>query len=949
MKKNIISIIIVMTAFILMTAGGAFASTLTYSAPEKVIVGADGTADIEILVPGGSDPYAGVQFELALGEGVAIENVSFDKGNKPNIIRPTEARGSYYFSLFAGTNAFSGDLTCKVTISYAGLDLSWARVLEIQRYFIEGPGEVETTTDSTQSVIVVHPAPGEGFALSPGYMMLINGESGELTPILNGGEVPDGTDITWTSGNPAVATVSDGEVTAEGAGSCYITAAITLEGRLYKASSLVDVVDNTPAGKLDMGRAQLAQTSVTVSTRSSIGAKVGLVYETKVAPLSVPSPTTQSVGPVTMDGYSVKLLNTNGRALTRAVENEIRAGLDFKMADDRTVLITRKAGANFSKLKNSYKVRLQLEHEVAGHTVTIPGTLTVKIDKKAPPIKAGTHKFNTFFDDQNLKLNLTSTKGKILSVKSANRANPIPNWITLNDDMTITLNSKAYNAYKNKPKSGKAYLSVTVQGYDPVNYTLTVRAARAVPGLKLSSSSVTVIRDASRSQGIPLKLQPKSKKNTLTGLGVTDLRLSDDVFEIKDFNPATGDFTLAVKSAAAPKAKTLTLRADINGTGQLVPLTLKTKLFSATKVPAIKASPATVSLNPSLGLDTLGAGIDVRTVRLTPSPADLNVGTLAQAGNITVKRSGAADAKAELDIVVSPDGRGVTVRNNADTRYDVTYTVTIVTDELYGAAGNQKKATASLKVKTPKASRSDVTAKLTVRGKLDAGNPNSAITVTPAISNHGGTLDDSHKDRIEIRATTGKNKTPVPNAHTWFSISSNGSGGFVVSFDNAAWKAGLIRPDYTYSIRLIKGTKTEAPGTGEVKNGLWFGEKPLKSDANKAFSVTRGKVKLTRAPTTATLYKAHPHSSSVVTVRVAGRALPESAHVTVSNANYEVRPLGGGKYAISYKNHKAPRTGGNIKLNVFLEGNHAPPAGTAPAGVAGYKANGSVTVKISLK
>ena len=147
-----------MTTLLLPIAAAAFAGELTHIAPNSVTAGGDGSANIEITVSGGSEAYAGAQFELVLGEGITIEAVSFDKGNNSGVIPPTFARGSYFFSLFAGTNEFEGDFTCTVTISLEGEESSWVKVAEIQRYHLLGPGIVETAIDSTESLIEVRAA-----------------------------------------------------------------------------------------------------------------------------------------------------------------------------------------------------------------------------------------------------------------------------------------------------------------------------------------------------------------------------------------------------------------------------------------------------------------------------------------------------------------------------------------------------------------------------------------------------------------------------------------------------------------------------------------------------------------------------------------------------------------------------------------------------------------------
>lgn len=57
--------------------------------------------------------------------------------------------------------------------------------------------------------------------------------------------VPDGTTVTWTSGDTAVATVSAGVVTAEGEGNTIITGSITVDGVTYTDTCTVIVTAAT--------------------------------------------------------------------------------------------------------------------------------------------------------------------------------------------------------------------------------------------------------------------------------------------------------------------------------------------------------------------------------------------------------------------------------------------------------------------------------------------------------------------------------------------------------------------------------------------------------------------------------------------------------------------------------------------------------------------------------
>ena len=127
-----------------------------YTVDSRVRMDQDGTADFDINVTG-LDIYAGAQFELILSEGVSIESVAFNKGSGFSTIQPTFARGSYFFSLIAGTNEFDGDLVCTVRILYEGSEPAQITIAEIQTHFIVSPGDVETFVNNTQTVIEILP------------------------------------------------------------------------------------------------------------------------------------------------------------------------------------------------------------------------------------------------------------------------------------------------------------------------------------------------------------------------------------------------------------------------------------------------------------------------------------------------------------------------------------------------------------------------------------------------------------------------------------------------------------------------------------------------------------------------------------------------------------------------------------------------------------------------
>jgi len=127
-----------------------------YSVDPRVRMDQDGSAEFEIHVTG-LGAYAGAQFELILSESVSIESVAFNKGSGFSTIQPTYARGSYFFSLIAGRNEYEGDLICTVSIIYEGTEPAQITIVEIQTHFIVSPGDVESFTNNTHTVIEILP------------------------------------------------------------------------------------------------------------------------------------------------------------------------------------------------------------------------------------------------------------------------------------------------------------------------------------------------------------------------------------------------------------------------------------------------------------------------------------------------------------------------------------------------------------------------------------------------------------------------------------------------------------------------------------------------------------------------------------------------------------------------------------------------------------------------
>ena len=125
----------------------------------------------------------------------------------------------------------------------------------------------------------------------------------------------------------------------------------------------------------------------------------------------------------------------------------------------------------------------------------------------------------------------------------------------------------------------------------------------------------------------------------------------------------------------------------------------------------------------------------------------------------------------------------------------------------------------------------------------------------------------------------------------------------------------------------------------------------LKTDKPANLTVNMGKATLSQSTNEVVMSSQDRYSEGVVeigvmTADVSGIDKVEIVSPVDKNTKkeyFDVKALGGGKYAIVYKDNMIRSTkGGTVKLNVYLKGNNT--AGTAKA-----KPNGKFSIKVTVK
>ena len=475
--------------------------------------------------------------------------------------------------------------------------------------------------------------------------------------------------------------VQNGLVTALRAGTAYVVAELTVDGYTISSRCRVDVTEN-----VQILGVQLSANKVTTELYKDDFATFEILLD---LPQNHPFEGDDLM--VTDDAAMAASGLENKSNLIKSVQfKNISDLFVLKLLDDRTVQIvpTPKAMKEGVKGTPSDTVVVTLRN---GQTLETTEKLSLTVKKTLPKLKATIASFNSFYEGQSQKIVITGTD--ITGIrKNENVAQPIPNWLTL-EDGCLKLNGNAPKA------SDKAYLLVDVDGWvDPVELTLTVKHAKKVPSIKLAATTVTVA-DRNASTEVELKLQCSSKNDVLKDLNITGITAPKG-YTVENFNAEDGTFTL--KKEGGFTSGKITLTVSYGSETKALTLNVKTQAVK------LKLAASKVSLNKEL-----------------PDQAVVEVICATENYNFDLKDAVLTYDDKMLDIETT--GNALIIRLKAAAVEGKTYPVSV---SAYQGAPVVKLNVAVLK----KGSVIKSTIKAT--GTLDVIREGTAITIKPTYTNY---------------------------------------------------------------------------------------------------------------------------------------------------------------------------------------------------------------------
>lgn len=303
--------------------------------------------------------------------------------------------------------------------------------------------------------------------------------------------------------------------------------------------------------------------------------------------------------------------------------------------------------------KGTFKAKLKFVFENDANEYITTDVYTMTIGGKAPAVKVGAVKFNSFYQGEKAAVSITSNSGKVISAvvdTSKNTAKTVacPQWAMLEDDgfAVSLINEKLVN----KKGSGKIYLNAVIDGYRiPAQVVVAVSAAYSAPKVKLSESTITVPNDASMysANGAKrLSITSTVKNVSIESLNITKVRVASSFdfaqmsekdkkaydaskyFKVTNFKSADGSFNIEKSGEGISEfiAGKVLLIATLGGnSGQEIMLPLTVKVLDVSKI-TIKSDKTAVSINSFMDNTTNNSyGAQKATVHIVPSAAGIDL------------------------------------------------------------------------------------------------------------------------------------------------------------------------------------------------------------------------------------------------------------------------------------------------------------------------------------
>ena len=558
--------------------------------------------------------------------------------------------------------------------------------------FMDQPwGLIETGWIPLDSVDLDHYVV-KSITLSQEHITLQIGQSCQLTAEVL--PVVLASNLSWHAedGSEEIVSVdAEGNVTALTEGTAYIIATVTDGKNELSARCCVDVTES-----IEVDGIQLSTDKVTAELFSTDYATFEILLQL---------PQNYSAAEAT----DSQLNRNSGITIADAqfTDKTVDELFDLVVLDDRRVQVvpTESAIKNPGAVEKSYSSTVTVTINGLEEPFVTEEALTLTVRQTKPALTAKIDPFNSFYTQQSREIWISG--GTVTGI-SLNEAMENPDWLDLKDNCLV-LNENA----PNKSTSAKVVLTVETEEWAiPVEVTLSVKNSYKKPALKLSSSTVTMVKDALLSNGTSLTLKPSAKDDTLAKWNVRDIAAPEG-YVISDFNPETGTFLL--KAEEGFKAGKINLTVSFNDTDNVLtlPLTVKTAAV------ALKRDKSSITLNRALE--------DSAVITITATPADYALDLTEENLRLADSKGTSLADDSILDFTVS-DNR-ITVSTNDSTPVG-TYRICVSVD-------GSKEVYTTVKVvdKAPAVS-------FQAKGTLDLSFPNNEVVITPSFKNYtGGTYE----------------------------------------------------------------------------------------------------------------------------------------------------------------------------------------------------------------
>lgn len=708
--------------------------------------------------------------------------------------------------------------------------------------------------------------------------------------------------VVWTivdaDGNPGDAVTLDestGIVTAAKKGTAWVVASIGNSSTRCR----FDVYETDP----ELVNVRLAENKVTSELYSDEYARIGIWLDLKQN--LNPEILAESNGIVPEGIVSDP---NNGIFISKAEFTDPAAAevFDLRVNDDGTASVIPKDkyvngdAAVLKTLKGSYKSAIKV---TAGGNEYTTEEVTITLKKSMPKLKAGKISLNSAIEKGSAKVEITG--GTVTGIEINGTA---PEWVKFEDDKLI------YTGTRYAKLKAKVTLDVTVKGWVPkVQVAVDVNAAPVPAKFKLSAKSVTLNPEAGDEALVDVTVTPDIYASEFPEISVTENKTAA-VGKALLCNYNGGRLT--VKCADGfDDSKARTFKIELKVANQTASITVKTlakgnkpkiKVKSSGEINTkIVKSPAVLEITPVNYNKDAGMTYEIQAVaydKTTKSERDvtslLNIETDGNRIALTEQTTGSLGA-GEYYVYVTGSTR----------------------------AGKTEPVKAKLKVTDPKKTPA-ASVSVKVKGSFDVIRPDTEVNVIPTVKNfYDYSLDESN---LIIYKGQGKN------------VKEAGTGADNEYFD-VKWSGNA------YTLKLKSSAKINHLAD-KFSVGIKVND-TLKTDKPVNLSVNMGSAKLSQSTKAVIMSSQDRYSEGVVeigviTTDVSGIDKVEIVSPVDKNTKkeyFDVKALGGGKYAIVYKDNMIRSTkGGTVKLNVYLKGNNT-------AGTAKEKPNGKLSVKVAVK